>query len=70
MAKDETRACLCGILLEINPDKTGMIATDGHRLGSSFINTSIPLESKLSGIISPKLYEFSRILDSKLLMKW
>lgn len=66
VAKDETRACLCGILWEINPDKTGMIATDGHRLGSSFINTSIPLESKLSGIISPKsVLNLVRMLDSK-----
>lgn len=66
VAKDETRACLCGIFWEINSEKTGMVATDGHRLGSSFINTAIPLESKVSGIISPKsVLNLVRILDSK-----
>lgn len=66
VAKDETRACLCGILWEISSDKTGMVATDGHRLGSSFINSAFPLESKVSGIISPKsVLNLVRILDSK-----
>jgi len=66
VAKDETRACLCGIFWEINPDKTGMVATDGHRLGSSFINTAIPVGSNVSGILSPKsVLNLVRILDSK-----
>lgn len=66
VAKDETRACLCGIFWEINSDKTGMVATDGHRLGSSFINSAFPIESKVSGIISPKsVLNLVRILDSK-----
>lgn len=66
VAKDETRACLCGIFWEISADKTGMVATDGHRLGSSFINTTIPLQSKVSGILSPKsVLNLVRILDSK-----
>lgn len=66
VAKDETRACLCGIFWEITADKTGMVATDGHRLGSSFINTTLPLQSKVNGIISPKsVLNLVRILDSK-----
>lgn len=66
VAKDETRACLCGIFWEISADKTGMVATDGHRLGSSFINTTISLQSKVSGILSPKsVLNLVRILDSK-----
>jgi len=66
VAKDETRACLCGIFWEINSDKTGMVATDGHRLGSSFINTAIPVGSNVSGILSPKsVLNLVRILDSK-----
>ncbi len=66
VAKDETRACLCGIFWEINSDKTGMVATDGHRLGSSFINKNLALESKVSGVVSPKsVLNLVRILDSK-----
>lgn len=66
VAKDESRACLCGIFWEIHPDKTGMVATDGHRLGSSFLNNSFSVESKVSGIISPKsVLNLVRILDSK-----
>lgn len=66
VAKDESRACLCGIFWEIHPDKTGMVATDGHRLGSSFINTSFSVNSKISGIISPKsMLNLVKILDTK-----
>lgn len=66
VAKDESRACLCGIFWEIHPEKTGMVATDGHRLGSSFINSSFPVQSKVNGIISPKsVLNLVRILDSK-----
>jgi len=66
VAKDESRACLCGILWEISQDKTGMVATDGHRLGSSFFNLSFPVTSKVNGIISPKsVLNLVRILDSK-----
>jgi DNA polymerase III subunit beta len=66
VAKDETRACLAGILWEIYPDKTGMIATDGHRLGSCFIKEKISINEKISGIVSPKsLNHIVRILDPK-----
>jgi DNA polymerase III subunit beta len=66
VAKDETRACLAGILWEVHPDKTGMIATDGHRLGSCFINDEFSIKEKISGIVSPKsLNTIVRISDSK-----
>lgn len=65
-AKDETRACLCGILWEIDSEKTGMIATDGHRLGSSFLNSSFPVQNKITGIISPKsVLNMVKVIDSK-----
>jgi len=45
-AKDESRACLAGILWENFPNKTGMVATDGHRLGSCFVNCQLPVNRK------------------------
>ena len=54
VSKEESRACLCGIFWEINENKTGMVATDGHRLGSSFINSAFPVISPINGILSPK----------------
>jgi DNA polymerase III subunit beta len=67
VAKDETRACLAGILWEIYPDQTGMVATDGHRLGSCFIKDNFSINEKISGIVSPKsLNHIVRIIDSKL----
>lgn len=33
VSKDELKACLCGVLWEMDSDRTGMVATDGHRLG-------------------------------------
>jgi DNA polymerase III subunit beta len=66
VAKDETRACLAGILWEVSPDKTGMVATDGHRLGSCFIKEKISINDKIGVIISPKsLNHIVRIFDSK-----
>jgi len=66
VAKDETRACLAGILWEISPEKTGMVATDGHRLGSCFFNDTFLIKEKISGIISPKsLHHIVRIIDFK-----
>ena len=66
VAKDESRACLAGILWEVSKDRTGMIATDGHRLGSCIINDSFSCEDKISGIISPKtLNNLLRNVDSK-----
>lgn len=66
VSKDESRACLCGILWEIVSDRTGMVATDGHRLGSSFISSSFPITGNVSGILSQKsVTNLMRILDSK-----
>jgi DNA polymerase III subunit beta len=66
VAKDESRACLCGVLWEIHSDKTGMVATDGHRLGSCFINGSFPIKEIASCIVSPKtLSHLLKIFDDK-----
>ena len=66
VAKDESRACLAGILWEIHPEKTVMVATDGHRLGSSIVNDKFSIADKLIGIVAPKsLNHLVRILDNK-----
>lgn len=66
VANDETRACLAGVLWEIYMDKCGMVATDGHRLGSCFIKNKFSVSDRISGIISPKsLNQISKISDSK-----
>jgi len=66
VSRDESRAALCGILWEVASDKTGMVATDGHRLGSSFINTPFPVTESISKIISQKsVSTLVRITDSK-----
>lgn len=53
-SKDESRACLCGILWELDAESNTMVATDGHRLGKSTIAGSYPIEEKLSSIVAPK----------------
>ncbi|NLG19021.1 MAG: DNA polymerase III subunit beta [Fibrobacter sp.] len=66
VAKDESRACLCGILWEINSHKTGMVATDGHRLGSTFVNIPLQIQDTIKGIVSPKsLINLIKIADGK-----
>ncbi len=66
VAKDESRACLCGVLWEIGKDKTGMVSTDGHRLGSSFYNVNLPVQDTIAGIVSQKsLNGLARIIDGK-----
>lgn len=66
VSRDESRAALCGILWEVDSDKTGMVATDGHRLGSSFVNTPFPVTESISKIISQKsVSALVRITDSK-----
>ena len=43
-----------------------MVATDGHRLGSSFLNLPFSLDKAISGIVSPKsVLNLTRILESK-----
>ena len=64
VSRDEARACLCGVLWIVDKDKTGMVATDGHRLGSSFYNGSFNQNERISSIVSPKsLLHLVRILD-------
>jgi len=66
VSKEETRSCLCGVYWEISDNRTGMVATDGHRLGSSFVNSSISIGSLISGILSPKsLLNLIRVIDIK-----
>lgn len=64
VSKDESRTCLCGVLWKLERGKTGMIATDGHRLGSSFWNLEASVEKNVSLIVSPKsLLHLVRIID-------
>jgi DNA polymerase III subunit beta len=66
VSKDESRTCLCGVLWKFDRGKTGMVATDGHRLGSSFWKREEAMEKNISMIISPKsLLHLARILDEK-----
>jgi DNA polymerase-3 subunit beta len=65
-SKDESRASLCGVLWEVSPEKTGMVATDGHRLGYSFVETELPVKDTVSKIISQKsMATLLRITDAK-----
>jgi len=54
VAKDESRGSLSGVLWELLPDKMGMVSTDGHRLGYSFIDINLPVGDKVSRIVSQK----------------
>jgi DNA polymerase III subunit beta len=54
VAKDESRGSLSGVLWELLPDKMGMVSTDGHRLGCSFIDINLPVGEKVSRIVSQK----------------
>lgn len=54
VSKDETRACLCGVLWEIENTRMGMVATDGHRLGSTFYEGEFDVVDKISCIVPPK----------------
>jgi DNA polymerase-3 subunit beta len=63
VSRDESRTCLCGVLWKFERGKTGMVATDGHRLGSSFWKKEENVEKNVSMIISPKsLLHLVRIL--------
>jgi DNA polymerase-3 subunit beta len=54
VSRDESRACLCGIFWEMEKGRMGMVATDGHRLGSSAISGTFGIEEKTGIIVSPK----------------
>jgi DNA polymerase-3 subunit beta len=65
VSKDESRTCLCGIFWNVENQSTGMVATDGHRLGSSFISGNYNVKEKISMIIAPKtLLHLIRVLES------
>jgi len=66
VSRDETRACLCGVLWEIDKKRSGMVATDGHRLGSCFYEGDFKVGERLKCIVSPKsLLHIARILSSE-----
>jgi DNA polymerase-3 subunit beta len=54
VSRDESRTCLCGVFWKVERGKSGMVATDGHRLGSSFWKQEETLEKNISMIVSPK----------------
>ena len=65
-SKDEVRASLCGVLWELASDKMGMVATDGHRLGCSFVGVNLPVKDNFNRIVSQKsVSTLLRITDSK-----
>ena len=51
VSRDESRASLCGVLWEQKDGQMDMIATDGHRLGLSYIQSE---GEDFSVIVSPK----------------
>src|SRR5271157_1035748 len=64
ISRDESRTCLCGVLWKIDRGRTGMVATDGHRLGSSFWKRDDSLDKNIAMIVSPKsLLHFARITE-------
>ena len=65
VSKDESRTCLCGIYWNVDLKNMGMVATDGHRLGSTFVNGNYAVSEKTSMIVAPKtLLHLIRVLES------
>jgi DNA polymerase-3 subunit beta len=65
VARDTTRSCLCGVLMEADGDGVRMIGTDGHRLGSSLCRFSTGIRSRVAAIASPKsLQHVARITET------
>ncbi|GBU21035.1 DNA polymerase III subunit beta [Fibrobacteres bacterium R8-0-B4] len=65
VAKDESRGSLSGVLWELRSDKMGMVSTDGHRLGYSFIDMDLPVGENVSRIVSQKgVSTLTRITDT------
>lgn len=63
VSKDESRTCLCGVYWKFEKGKTGMVATDGHRLGSTFWTREETDSTNSSIIVSPKsLLHLVRVL--------
>ncbi|MGD9200479.1 MAG: DNA polymerase III subunit beta [Chitinispirillia bacterium] len=66
VAKDDVRPYLCGVLWEIEADRTGMVATDGHRMGYSYYQYDYDVDEKISVVILPKtLLHLVRVLENK-----
>jgi DNA polymerase-3 subunit beta len=64
VSRDESRTSLCGVLWKLDRARTGMVATDGHRLGGCFWKREDALEKNVSMIVSPKtLLHFARVID-------
>ena len=66
VSTDETRACLCGINLEISKKDIKMTATDGHRCASHFLKTTMTKELK-SAILPRGVLDFIGKLQSEML---
>jgi DNA polymerase-3 subunit beta len=65
ISKESSRTCLCGMLWEIEKERTSMVATDGHRLGKSIFSGNFSVDSKIEGIVPPKsLTHFIRFFSS------
>ena len=65
VSKDESRTSLCGILWFFDALGTGMVATDGHRLGSSFTAGTYEIKNSIFMIVSPKsLLHLIRITET------
>jgi DNA polymerase-3 subunit beta len=54
VSKEDTKSGLNGIYWKFDQGKTGMVATDGHRLGCSFTKMNFKLEKNFSFICNPK----------------
>jgi len=66
VSTDETRACLCGVNLEISKKDIKMTATDGHRCASHFIKE--PMTKELKSAILPRgVLDFIGKLQSEML---
>jgi len=66
VAKDTTRSCLCGVLMEVDGEGVRMVGTDGHRLGSNVCRFSTGVRSRVCAIASPKsLQHVARITESE-----
>jgi DNA polymerase-3 subunit beta len=66
VSRDESRAGLCGLFWELSSDKTGMVATDGHRLGYSFVEMNLSVSEKMGKIVSRKSIDtLMKIADPK-----
>jgi DNA polymerase III subunit beta len=65
-AKDESRAILSGVFIEVEEKKISMVSTDGHRLGYSVVEGQFSESGSASCVVAPKsLHNLLRVLDAK-----